>query len=483
MKLKSNPYNILIPIFELNEFLLYNTFSGGLEILSDSEGELLGNLISLKEFEIDPNHIHSDLIQYFVSKEYFIESQVDFIKKAEDNYLTIKNIQANDTIFLTIGTTISCNMDCPYCFEFVKPKRSLNDMKVIEQIPIYLTQLIKSKVDVIFKKISVTWYGGEPLMSINSIINLSPLLREFASKNNMLYDTNIITNGIYLTPDKVAILVEHGITKAQVTIDGAKDVHELNRPLKAKNKKNYIQILENLALLPKDFSVNIRINIDKNVANSLDELLNNLRDYGIWPNRYKNFSFTPAWLRTYDGEQLTEELKNVRLSVDEFFEAYQNFRLKQIDMFNNWASQEGGKNAKLSWDLPKYQADCPTWVNPNGLVIDPLGNIHKCWETIHDEKLAPSNVFNDYDSKGFESYTSFNRFEVNEICRNCKFLPVCDQISCAHHATNNNVPQCTYWKYKTEDFIKEQYIKMKENPSLITQPKLLESVNTGHSNK
>ncbi len=475
----TNPYNILVPVHETEEFLLYNTFSGGIELLNSSEGRLMSELMTIKKFDPKEYNEHKSIIDYLLQKDYVLHD-TKFIEKSEEIYLENKRNEKASGIYLTIGTTIVCNMACSYCFEFVKPNNTLKDEKIIAQVKEYISQII-AKEDGI-KQFSVTWYGGEPLVNMQAIKKLSPHFMKVSEEYGISYNTDLITNGIYLTPKNVKILRENGIHQAQVTLDGAREVHNKYRPLKTKGK-NYFKILENLSLLPEDFSINLRINIDRTVAATLDTLLQDLEDYNIWPQRYRNFKFSPAWLRTYDGEVITEEDKKKRLNVDEFFDIYQDFRLKQVDLFNKWSVGNGKRNAKLAWELPQYQSDCPTWAAPYGLVIDPLGNIHKCWETIHDDQRAATNVFQDYKPEHFEKYTSFNRFDVNEVCRNCTYLPVCDQISCAHQAVNNNKPQCTYWKYKTEDFIKEQYLRMRNKPDTIHLPTNMVAVNTGHTNK
>jgi uncharacterized protein len=481
MKYKFNPYNVVIPVLEHEEFLLYNTFSGGVEVLDKNAGEFLTKVMHLEAFESSEFDAYTELIEYFKKKEYVLTDDIDFIAEAEKRYLEKIENKANNNIFLTIGTTIQCNMGCAYCFEFVKPNNTLKDKKIIDQIGIYITSIIKSDPSKKWNSLNVTWYGGEPLINPKVIEELSPTFMDLCSDNDITYNASIITNGIYLTEKNIKLLEDNKVFDIQVTIDGARDVHNASRPLKSKNRKNYSQILYNLTLIPENFKVNIRINVDKKVADSIDELLRDLKENGIWPQRHKTFSFTPAWLRTYDGEIISQEEREERLTVDEFFDVYQNFRLKQIQIFNDWNVT---KKAKLAWDLPSYQSDCPTWVSPYGIVIDPNGNIHKCWETIHDKKESVTTVFDDFKPESnFKKFIEYNRYKVNSVCRNCTYLPVCDQISCSHQAINNKVPQCTYWKSKAPEFIKKQYELMTNNPDMINTPFAQESINTGHTNK
>jgi len=244
MKLSNNPYNILVPIWEKNEYLLYNTFTGGIEILSLSEGLLFSEIMSLDFFSDSTYVKHAPFIERLLEKGYLDVDTEDFITEAEQIYLDKKRAQTNATIFLTIGTTIQCNMGCSYCFEFVKPNNTLKDDNVIAQIGKYIEEIIASSPTTNWQALAVTWYGGEPLMNMKGIKKLGVILYEIAVDHGMRYEADLITNGIYLTPENVSVLQDLHISKAQVTLDGAREVHDRNRPLKSKNQKNYFKIVE-----------------------------------------------------------------------------------------------------------------------------------------------------------------------------------------------------------------------------------------------
>jgi uncharacterized protein len=482
-KIKTNPYNFLIPIVEENEFLLYNSLSGGLEVFGHQEGSLFSEIMSFTYYEYYADDSNFAFIEYLLSKEYLLPFDVD-VKKLFSKHVEKHQYKKAKTINLTIGTTITCNMGCSYCFEFVKPNHTLKSNIVKEHIAKYVEQIIdQSKGEI--ETLSVTWYGGEPLINVQAIKDLSEKLIDLSLKKKLKYEGNIVTNGIYLTEDNVRLLNEFNVHSIQVTIDGAKEFHDKKRPLKQKNKRNYEVILENLSKIPNDskFGINIRMNIDKEVADSASTMLDDFNFYKIWPHKYNLVKFTPAWLRTYEEIDTSEEELELRMDIDEFFEFKQKFREELVNRYNSWAVLNKKKKAKLKWDLPMYQSVCPTWASPSSLTIDPNGNIHKCWETIHDESKAPSTVFENYSPEPFIPYSSFNRYEHNEVCTSCKFLPICDTISCSHEAINSKIPKCTGWKYKLEDYLEGQYLKLKYNPELIANPKNELVENTGHTVK
>ncbi len=478
---KSNPYNVLIPVDETDEFLLFNTLTGGIEVLDKEEGKLLAELFCLKVFTRDSFCDKEYIFEYLREREYVLDAGKNIIDVFE-KFTAQNQFRNSGTIFLTIGTTITCNMGCPYCFEFVKPNHTLKDDKVKKQTVNYIEQIILN-ADRKIHTLSVTWYGGEPLINVKAIIDITEGFMELTKKHNINYDAKIITNGIYLTEENVQTLIDCKVGMAQVTVDGARKVHDKKRPLKQKGGENYFKILKNLSKIPQGININVRINVDKEVAESVENMLDDFNAFNIWPHKHRQFNFEPAWLRSYEEIKLSDDEKETRMHIDEFFEFKQNFRLSLVRRLNEWAEKNNSRKAKLKWDLPQYQSTCATWASPVSLVIDPNGHIHKCWETIHDDTKAPTSIFEEYDPAVFKYYSSFNRYNHNPVCRNCKYLPVCDQISCSHEAIKNVVPKCSEWKYKSESYIREQYLRMKNEPDTITKPEAADSVNTGHSNK
>ena len=485
--IKSSFYNVIAPVVEENEYLLYNLVYGGLEVLNWNQGLLVESLQNENYIDLETlSEENSSVVLYLYEKGFFIDMERDEKKEYHDHYKEKRDRlydrdQAN--INLTIGTTIVCNMGCPYCFEFVKPNKSLNDDDNLKALIYYLTDMISKSPVKKWNSLNITWYGGEPLINRKAISKLTPMLRELSKAYDMNYNANIITNGILLTVDNWTLLKECGVQNVQITIDGPQKKHDKSRPLKGlnKNRPNYFQILDNLRNIPQEIKVTVRINTDREVADSIDELLQDFRVYGLWPNLYNQITFKPAWLRTY--EEANEADVSMRFTVSQFFEFQQSFRLKQVNLYNKWAAENGLKQGKLNWVLPERQDECATWVSPYSLVIDPDGNIHKCWETIHESEEAISHVSQGYDLEKHRKFMEYDRVELNDICANCKYMPVCEKLSCSHQAIKDGKPDCTWWKTETEYSLQSQYRLMKHQPEIIVLPNHLTNENTGHSNK
>lgn len=482
---KLSYYNTLIPVPEENEYLLYNSLSGGLEVLPWVIGEILNEQQSNESFSFDFFPEHIDSFKYLLEREYLVEATVDEKQAFYTTYTESIDKRINrkeGEISLTIGTTIMCNMGCPYCFEFNKPNKLLRDPENINSIIFYIEDMIAKAPVERFHNMAVTWYGGEPLINKQAIEELTPRLLALCEKHSMTYYSNIITNGLLLTQENWRLLEKHSVYQAQVTIDGNKDTHEKYRPLKGKSGNNYFKILENLSHLPESIHLTIRINTDKEVAKVIPELMSDLQVFGIWPQKRNTVNISVAWLRVYDEAQETETAE--RFTAEEFFDYEIEFRLLKMNIFNRWAKENNLRYAKLQWKLPAFASECGTWVSPYSFVIDPEANVHKCWETIHDKDQGVKNASKGFNLEDLKPYTSYDRFKLdNNECATCKALPICDSLSCSHEALKKGKPTCTPWKTKLGESLKNQYTFMKNNPDKMIAPFSNDSVNSGHSNK
>jgi uncharacterized protein len=486
MKLKSSFYNELIPVEETQEYLLYNIISGGLNVITRQTGKLLETLKSGIPFDIEDFAGFEEELKTLQEEGYLVPSDADEREQYRDEYFETQSRKYKNSghIGITIGTTILCNMGCPYCFETVKPNKTLRDEKVVNGIVSYIEDMIQSAPVKKWSSLTISWYGGEPLINKQGIDSLSQKFIALSDKYSIPYDATIISNGIYLDTDTWQFLKRNKVSSIQVTVDGAKEVHDVYRPLKNSRGKNYEKILENLSMMPEGITLTIRINTDKRVAATFEKLLDDLESYGIWPQRHKEVSLSLAWLRAYEGADTSSM---VHLSKDEFFEVQHNFSERKVSRFNRWAEANSELRAKVKWNVPDKQSDCATYVSPYFFTFDPDGMIHKCWETVHDTKKSSGvDVFKRWTPSDFDKYLSYSRTKIHPICSACKFNPVCGGLSCAYDAIHDLAEDkfpCTVWKSKLPDYFKRMYLKKLEDPEGVSFKVAAMSEHQTHANK
>lgn len=127
---------------------------------------------------------------------------------------------------LTIATTLACNFRCVYCYE-----KSAEAMKSMDgNVQAAIIANLEAQIPTI-NNFSVTWYGGEPLLCMDVIRNLSKTFMDKCKEAKVEYSAHIVSNGYLLTPEIAKELVALNVTGAQITIDGTKEIHDARRPL------------------------------------------------------------------------------------------------------------------------------------------------------------------------------------------------------------------------------------------------------------
>ncbi len=109
--------------------------------------------------------------------------------------------------FTQIVVIRKCNLSCTYCNEFDKDS---------EPVPVdILKKRIKKLKDL--GAFSVCLTGGEPMLHPD----LNELIR-YCRHDLKFLNTNMITNGYYLTPESIQDLNDAGLQAMQISIDGVK---------------------------------------------------------------------------------------------------------------------------------------------------------------------------------------------------------------------------------------------------------------------
>lgn len=302
---------------------------------------------------------------------------------------------------LVIAPTMACNMACPYCFESNKTGKMKPD--VVEAIISLVDRQSKS-----LDKVDVDWYGGEPLLAMDVIEDLSESLIDLAKERQFAYFSSIITNGYLLTKEAVDRLRSLNVLACQVTFDGPEAVHNQRRPLK-NGKESFRTILENLKYATTKMMVSARINVDKSLDRAqIGELLAELKMAGLQERVAVYFGQLEASTMTcaaiaescYDTVGFSEvEIEFYRLLLDE------GFRVQK---------------------LPSPSALYCLAQHINGFLVDPDGNLYRCWNHVGDPERSMGNIKNpiDHQHPNFTRLFYFDPFD-DERCRDCDILPLC----------------------------------------------------------
>ena len=451
-------YNFIFNILEDQIFLIYNSYSNALFELDWKQGE---ELIRYQNSEFEKYDLKG-----FNDKEFEMLYNGGIIISSETNEISllvtkIKNrkeklIKTNGIIGLTISVTNSCNLNCVYCFEGHKQGGVL-EKKNQDDIVRWVESEIQQKSVKNVRTLSVAWFGGEPTMVPDVISRLSSSFLDLTEQHKINYCACIITNGTMLSPDFWDLLAKCKVERLQISIDGGRGTH--NRKRISKNNDSYEVILRNLSCMPEGFKVDIRVNVDEEVANSLDEFLNDLFEYGIWPQRAREVRI---YLANKDYYPFSDERKELYLTDEEFYPIKEEFRKKQLIFYNKWADKNQIPHAKLAIKYPDEPIYfCGPASDPLNLTIDDSGYIHKCWDDVNDKNRRIQHISKfDLSSVEYSRWLFHDKTE-RDTCRECKFLPICCEICPKKVFEKRN--RCSEWKYLLEGRLRNYYSKHLKN--------------------
>lgn len=418
---KKSVYNVKIKELDNNRYLFYNTCSGALAQFDEFTNKIYENIENINIKECDKNGIETistlqenGFITDINTDERAIFKAVSKIKRYSSNILN-----------LTMAPTTMCNMKCSYCFE--KIEKTKIDKKIINAIINFVHNQIKSKK---IKVVSVTWFGGEPLLEINIIKKISKALLEICDKYRIDYEAKIITNGILLTEEIAKLLVQEcKVFDAQITIDGLSNTHNSRRRYELGN--GFEIIMNNILRCKRIINIQIRINID---SNNIDETYK-LIDYLAEQDNLKDEVY--VYIAKVEGD------------FDNCFTSKQ-YSKYHIDLLDYLKKKKFYYSINRTFPNPSA-VSCGSITN-NSFVIDSLGNIYTCLSQIGCVEKRIGDIFNGVDINN--NYSKWLNVECNDQCNKCSFLPICNG-GCPLNTIEGKPFSCT--------FNNEQYLKIISN--------------------
>lgn len=391
-------------IFKSNEkYYLYNSRSNFFSEIS----EPLFSALDCNDY----SQLPQDVIDELREREIIVEKdcQYDFYYRELLNFNAKNN--KRHTLDLVIAPTTACNFDCPYCFE---PKKNTKTMT--DEVIANLKEFVKTQEDI--KDVSITWYGGEPLIAFPVIKKIYHTLSEEGMPK--IENQSIVTNGYAFNDDVIEFFKETGCSNVQITIDGVGDKHNKTRCLKGSTAPTFDTIVANidkiLAKLP-DTTISIRVNIDR--------------------NNYRDFIEVDAYFKAKypDNKMLSVYPGIIRAETDDKCRLCDScFTTSEINELHELLRKEG-----YGWnDFPRRSIRGCMMQYIAGFLIGPEGEIYKCWNDvgikekiigyIDKSKLTNSSLYIKYTAQSSP---------FNEECKNCPVFPICDG-------------GCSYYRYRNK---------------------------------
>jgi len=293
----------------------------------------------------------------------------------------------------TILTTTECNARCRYCYEMGMRRTSMS-RETAADVAEYIVRRSAGQ------RVTLQWFGGEPLYHSESIDVICALLRA----RGVAYRSTMTSNGYYLDAEMLRRAVECWHLKAvQITLDGTKEVYQRVKAYIDEDGNSYERVLGNIALaLDAGVEVYIRLNVDGRNANDIMNLCDELaeRFRGI-----RGLYVAPALLGNYNGcvGAFTSDMDKA--------EKYLSI-IRKVDSLG-FARPE---TAVIGQKSNACKAD-----NDACEIILPDGGISKCMHYL--DKDIVGSIYG--DSLDIEKVGSWKEETRLPDCSTCPFYPRC----------------------------------------------------------
>jgi len=408
--LKRSRYNHLFS-FKDNLRIVYNAVSGAVVTVDEPTWSILQ---AGKDTRLD--RLTGETRTLLADQGMLVPTDTDEYAQALIRYRERR--ASRRSLRLTIAPTMDCNFACPYCYEHRVP--GFMSDETADQLVAFAASRLGSS-----ERLSVTWYGGEPLLVPDRVIGLTKRLRNLAEESGKGWSFSLVTNGYRIDEAMARQLREAGITDVQMTLDGPPEFHDARRTHND-GSGTFHRILENLEAAVRIMeTVRVRMNVDAQNAESWQQLSALLEEAG-----------------------LRDKVRFHLAQVDTITDANAPYQCHCMDpetyadTWVDWAMDAYRRGVTLS--LPSMTV-C-SMVSRWAYVIGPEGWITKCWNHPSNPDTAIGHVS---DPDGVDQEGEWERFDPTAWteCRECGLLPACMGTCPDKLVKHGPEVACDRWKH------------------------------------
>lgn len=356
------------------------------------------------------------------------------IRREDAEKLTLLIVEEIHSMFLLaameLNLTFNCNLTCEYCFVHNKnPEERMSFATAAKAIDVLFEHA--------YPKVTITLFGGEPLMEFALIEKIVPYAMEKARQTGVGVEWAITTNGTLITEEILRFFARHQIMLL-LSIDGGPKSHDRYR--RTKSGEGTWQRIVDLIPLVKQYQrwLGARVTVAAEAVGSMREDFKQMVELGI-----NQFIIAPA-----QGSRCwrEEEIYGYGFNLRQIYHDYQ--ALKQLGAAIFIEDFEAGEKEEKGWG-------CRAGVT--SIAVAPNGDVSPCSKLLGltDEKgkCIVGNVHSDinYDLlKPFQT-ASYRQPSRCELCTD-KCTGGCYAVNfeqTGDHFTPS-AETCLFWAVKQE---------------------------------
>lgn len=341
----------------------------------------------------NPNDSTSIYWRKLYEERFIVEDNYDELSEIRRRHL--RTVNSADEWNITVVCTLKCNSDCVYCYQrnldFKYPEMTETDFQGLYEFLVKLPQ----------RNIHINWYGGEPLLVKERIL-------EFCDKADRdkqhTYSHSISTNASIYDEKFYRKMERYGLTNITVSVVGTGQTHD---GLRASAEYGAENVFRNIVYMTRHTDVVVNINLCKTNIKNVKEIFGELSGY-----KRSSIFFTFSRIVSYEHRPCAD----IELDADTY--------IRHVLELSNWALDNQFRIGDMSC-FQNFGIYCGAYAKQN-YVVGPGLYLYQC-----DRFYDPDNAFAQI-ADGTIKYTGSQNSGIcenpyeNEECKNCKILPYCN---------------------------------------------------------
>ena len=303
-----------------------------------------------------------------------------------------------------ISLGMECNYNCGYCFEKNSDQTGVMTSEVALEVANFICQQADSNPNL--KKIKISWFGGEPLLYLDTIEIISKKVMDYTRENNIVFSAAVTTNGRFLNAEVLTKLKKFGLENAQIALDG---MCELYCKSKRATLEDFDNVIKNIVHAADKIKLSVRLNIPTNDGKEAIRIADFLfSQHGLLGKIDLYFAF----------------ICHYSLSKNEANQAYIDF-VHNYSLWTDYIIKNYGISEIERVNSKRRRTYC-VLINNNYFCIGSGGELYRCQ---HDFGIASRKIGDVwrgrfYNKTEFEYYATIDSPNKKE-CAQCKYVPIC----------------------------------------------------------
>ncbi|QPQ33295.1 radical SAM protein [Lysinibacillus sp. JNUCC 51] len=421
-------FNVIVK--NVDSLKLYNSYTGKIAKFDNENQKKVLSILKSKNIEIEKEDLDGEVIEFLNENGYLVNKNTDEFRLS--TALKHKSLSSNRTLRLIILINEDCNFRCTYCYEdFLKKE-------IKTEVQTGLINFLEENINN-YNHLHISWFGGEPLKSYETLKKLSKSFLDICEKNNVFYSSDITTNGYLLTPEVFDTLIDLNVTSYQVTLDGTAETHNKYR-VGRNGETTFDEIFSNLEKIREtehEFHMILRSNINQEVSTVMMQYLDLVE---------KNFKEDS---RFYLHFIAVLNLKGAQDSSIHLCDSKELFPIYEE------AKERGFNFDFYKMNLQPNGSECYA-ANPNSYVIGSDGMIYKCTVAFNNPYNHVGWLKEDGEMEIFEERLSLwlsGGANEDSNCTSCYFRPSCHGNACPLERIESGTTPCPPVKKNIKKYI------------------------------